>query len=122
MNNNNCIERRRHLKQFNKYFKKAKKEMVKHAKEFRCWDYGFIESILFDCIKMFYQFYKDPFNLYQDTESPINKYNEMVESLKRCTEIIYKLEECLYDTFEEEKSLRDELYNLIRVYHSAWWD
>ena len=48
---------------FKKKFKQMKKQLIKHAKEFQAFDYGFMETILFDCIKIYY-WYLQLYHLY----------------------------------------------------------
>ena len=107
---------------FKKKFKQMKKQLIKHAKEFQAFDYGFMEIILFDCIKIYYEFFKDPSNLYQDTTNEMNHWEESTKALKRCVEIIDKLENLTFADFEEQIKLKNEFYNLIRDNIDGWWD
>ena len=116
------IKREVAYKAYRKLFKKQKKELVKRAKQFKAFDYGFIDKLLFQVIRMFYDFYKNPDLLYQDTESEFNDWPSMVNSLKRCVEIVDIIENVDYDSCTTERELRDELFNLIRDNHTAWWD
>ena len=107
---------------FKKKFKQMKKQLIKHAKEFQAFDYGFMETILFDCIKIYYEFFKDPSNLYQDTTNEMNHWEESTKALKRCVEIIDKLENLTFADFEEQIKLKNEFYDLIRDNIDGWWD
>lgn len=110
------------MKKFYKYFKKEKKQLIKYAKEFQAFDYGFMEKLIFQSIKIYYEFFKDPKNLYQDTKCEFNHWEESVKALKRCVEIIDIIEDVEWADFEQEKSLKNELYDLIKEHHSNWWD
>ena len=115
-------ERNKELKIFNKTFNKQKKQLIKYAKEFKPFDYGFMEKLLFQCIRIYYDFFKNSKLLYQDTKCEFNDWYGMVDSLKQCVEIINKLENVDYDTLENERELRNQLYELIKVHHTEWWD
>ena len=107
---------------FKKKFKQMKKQLIKHTKEFQAFDYGFMETILFDCIKIYYEFFKDPSNLYQDTTNEMNHWEESTKALKRCVEIIDILENLTFADFEEQIKLKNEFYDLIRDNIDGWWD
>ena len=36
-----------------------KKQLIKYAKEFKPFDYGFMEKLLFQCIRIYYDFFKN---------------------------------------------------------------
>jgi len=103
-------------------FKKQKKLLVKYAKEFQPFDYGFMEKLIFQSIRIYYDFYRNKDLLYQDTACEFNQWKECVDVLKRCVEIIDLLENADYETCLHERELKDELYTLIRDNHTAWWD
>ena len=67
-----------------------------------------METILFDCIKIYYEFFKDPSNLYQDTTNEMNHWEESTRALKRCVEIIGRLENLTFTDFEEQKKQKNE--------------
>lgn len=115
-------KREKAFKKFNPIFKKAKKEIIKAAKEFECFDYGYMEKLIFNCIKIYKEFYSNPDLLVQDTTSEMNKYPDMLYSLNKCCVIIDKIENCEYSTFQEEEQLKIELYDTIKQYHMSWWD
>lgn len=103
-------------------FKKQKKLLVKYAKEFQPFDYGFMEKLIFQSIRIYYDFYRNKDLLYQDTNCEFNQWKECVDVLKRCVEIINLLENADYETCLQECELKDELYTLIKDNHTAWWD
>lgn len=115
-------------KKFKTTFKKGKKQLIKDAKEFQCFDFYYTEKVLFDMLKLNYEFYSNPALLFQDTNSDYNNYEESIKALGRVVEIINMLEreyldinECL-ELLENEHKLKKELYNLIGEYWSSWWD
>lgn len=122
MKTDSDIKREEAYKSYRKLFKKQKKELIKRAKQFKTFDYGFMDKLLFQIIRMFYDFYKNPDLLYQDTESEFNDWPNMVNSLKRCVEIVDTIENVDYATCANERELRDELFTLIKDNHTAWWD
>lgn len=115
-------------KKFNKYFKKARRSLIKKAKQFKCFDYFYMEDVLFDMLQIMYQYYKNPDLLVQDTEHGMSNWKNGVKALERINEIIeilrqehIDLDSCLA-TMEKEYELKQELYKLVSDNFTNWWD
>ena len=115
-------------KEFNPYFRKAKRKLIKKAKQFQCFDYWYMEDMLFDMLQIMYKYYSNPDLLMQDTECEYNHWKESTNALKRINEIIeilrqeyIDLDSCLA-TMEKEYELKQELYKLVSDNFTNWWD
>ena len=106
-------------KEWLKYMKKSQKELIKLAKEFKPWDYCFILNPLEKMIDMFYNTYKHPELLVQDTNH--SNYKETIESLERCHNLIEKLDSDDYDIMEEYDIIKD-LLETMKEHILMWWD
>ena len=61
-----------------------------------------MEKLIFNCIKIYKEFYSNPDLLVQDTTSEMNKYPDMLYSLNKCCVIIDKIENCKNSDFVYE--------------------
>lgn len=100
--------------------KKQKKELIKLAKEYQPYDFGYIDNIVFQLIKMTYEWYSNKNLLTQDTTWKYSAYPEGIKALTRCKEIVNILQNDY--AYIDEYDLRKELYELIAEFGVCWWD
>lgn len=122
------IEYEKAHRKFKPIFKKYKKKIIKAAKEFQCFDYAYMENVLFEMLKLIYEYYKVPELLMQDIYAQQNGYEESLNALKRINEIIdilrqeyIDIDQCI-KAMSKEGELKTELYSLIAKYSTFWWD
>lgn len=104
-------------KEYKKKLKKEKKTLIKLAKAYQPYDFGYIDNIVFQLIKMTYSWYSNKDLLIQDTTSDFNNYSEGLKALTRCKDIITIIENS--SSILEEYNLRQELYQLIAEFSSC---
>lgn len=110
------------FKQFKKNNKKLKRELMKAAKEFQPFDFGYLDEIVFKCVKFYYNFYKDPDLLYQDIEDEHSEYNKWFPQLEIANNMVNLLESEYLTNTKEEYTVRRKLYETIAKYSGYWWD
>ena len=123
--------------------KRHRKELIKHAKNTKEWDWCYLQDSVLMQIKHMYEYYNNGHNVWQSDESRL----EIVEQLKEVLDIfdeIEKLYDCdfyydyqkqtLYyiisDTkksdaneyYKYEQELYLKLYSTIGKYIRYWWD
>ena len=107
-------------KAYKPLFKTQKKVLKNYTKEFDTFDYGYMDNITFQCVKMYYDFFKNTDLLYQDTKHVINEYDKLIGSLKKCVDLIIELEHT-YDGAKEFE-LRKQIYQIIAEDGWRWSD
>jgi hypothetical protein len=131
------------MRAYRKMYRRHRKELVKHAKETREWDYCWLYDSTIMQIRHMYEYYTARNNVWQSDESLI----PLIDSLKHVLDLDYELEHLWDDhigghtvnedgsisaTEESAKSFLDrskreqELYREI-YYHIGsniltWWD
>ena len=128
---------------YNKMYKSHRKELIKHAKNTKEWDWSYLQDSVLMQIKHMYEYYKNGNNVWQSDESRL----EIVEQLKEVLDIfdeIEKLDNCdtyydyrkqtsyyiISDTkkldvkeyYKYEDELYIKLYSTIGKYIRYWWD
>ena len=131
------------MRAYNKMYRRHRKELVKHAKETREWDYGWLYDSTIMQIRHMYEYYTESNNVHQVDESRL----EIVEQLKHVLDLNDEMDHLWDDHFREyvkngdgsissteasrksyiEKSDREhELYEEIFAYIGKvilyWWD
>lgn len=106
------------IKEWKKYIKKSKKELIKLTKEFQPWDYSFILNPLYKMIEIFYNTFKHPELLAQDTRC--DNYKETIESLEKCNNLIKDLDNS--DSIEKDYELIKEILGTMKEKIFLWWD
>lgn len=131
------------MRAYRKMYRRHRRELVKHAKQTREWDYGWLYDSTIMQIRHMYEYYTARNNVYQSDESLLS----LIDSLKYVLDLDDKLEHLWDDhvgghiinddgsisaTEESAKSFLDksnketELYREI-FYHIGsnlqyWWD
>lgn len=131
------------MRAYHKMYRRHRRELVKHAKQTREWDYGWFYDSTIMQIRHMYEYYTARNNVYQSDESLLS----LIDSLKYVLDLDDKLEHLWDDhvgghiinddgsisaTEESAKSFLDksnketELYREI-FYHIGsnlqyWWD
>lgn len=111
-------------KEYYKNYRVEHKKLVKFAKSFKPWDYGFMEDVLFQMIKMMYEYHKNPDNVHYDINCEVNKYKDIISSLEKCVDLIENKLENEEVSFDEEKenNVKKEIYETIKNNFMLWWD
>lgn len=119
------------MRAYNKMYRRHRKELVKHAKQTREWDYGWLYDSVIMQIRHMYEYYTAGNNVYQSDES----LTSLIDSLKYVLDLNEKLDH-VWDSavasgdykqdFEERSKMEVELYRGI-FWHIAdnimtWWD
>ena len=131
------------MRTYNKMYRRHRKELIKHAKKTREWDYGWLYDSTIMQIRHMYEYYTARNNVWQSDESLLS----LINSLKYVLDLNDKLDHLWDDhvgghvinedgsisaTEESAKSFMDkskqevELYREI-FYHigsniMTWWD
>ena len=131
------------IRTYNKMYRRHRKELVKHAKETREWDYGWLYDSTIMQIRHMYEYYTAGDNVHQVDESRL----EIVEQLKHVLDLndemdhlwdshtgghvvnedgsISATDESL-ESFRQKASREQELYEEIFSYIGSnlqwWWD
>lgn len=133
----------REARAYNKMYRRHRKELVKHAKETREWDYGWLYDSTIMQIRHMYEYYTARNNVWQSDESLIS----LIDSLKYVLDLDYELEhlwdnhtnKCIVnedgsisateesaksfiDKSKREQELYREIYNHIAYNIMTWWD
>ena len=106
------------IREWKKYIKKSKKELIKLTKEFQPWDYSFILNPLYKMIEIFYNTFKHTELLAQDTRC--DNYKETIESLEKCNNLIKDLDNS--DSIEKDYELIEEILGTMKEKIFLWWD
>lgn len=131
------------MQAYRKMYRRHRKELVKHAKETREWDYGWFYDGTIMQIRHMYEYYSARNNVYQSDES----LNEILGQLKHVLDLNDELDhlwdnhtsKCIINddssitpTEESGKSyieirnreqkLYEEIYSYIGKYIQWWWD
>jgi hypothetical protein len=136
-------ERKREMRAYRKMYRRHRKELMKHAKETREWDYGWLYDSTIMQIRHMYEYYSEGNNIFQSEES----LNTILEQLKHVLDLNYELEH-LWDNYESnvvknddgsisvteeghkkyvairdrEQGIYEEIYSYIGKYIQWWWD
>ena len=128
---------------YHKMHRRHRKELVKHAKETREWDWGWLYDSTIMQIRHMYEYFSDGNNVWQVDESRL----EIVEQLKHVLDLNDELDH-LWDDYESnliknddgsvtvsneghkkyaaiwdrEQELYEEIYSYIGKYIQWWWD
>lgn len=136
-------ERKKEMRAYRKMYRRHRKELVKHAKETREWDYGWLYDSTIMQIRHMYEYYTDGNNIFQSEES----LNIILEQLKHILDLNDEMEH-LWDNYESnviknddgsisvsddghkkyvatkdrERELYEEIYSYIGKFIQYWWD
>ena len=131
------------MREYNKMYRRHRKELVKLAKTIREWDYGWLYDSTIMQIKHMYEYYSKGNNVWQSDESS----NEILGQLKHVLDLDDELEH-LWDNYEShlieyddgsvsisdegarkyrdirdrEQELYEEIYSYIGKFIQYWWD
>ena len=128
---------------YNKMYRRHRRELVKHARETREWDYGWLYDSTIMQIRHMYEYYSKGNNIWQSEES----LNTILEQLKHVLDLHNEMEH-LWDDYESnlinnddgsitvseeghkkyvaikdrEQELYEEIYSYIGCTIQYWWD
>ena len=131
------------MREYNKMYRRHRRELMKLAKKDRDWDYGWLDEFVLTKIRHMYEYFSDRNNVWQSDES----LNEILEQLKHVLDL-YKELDGLWDNYESsliknddgsvtvtdegskrylaiktrEQELYEEIYSYIGKYIQWWWD
>lgn len=110
------------FKEWRRQQRKKYKLLIKQAKDFDSYDYGFMDDLVFTMVEMYYDRFSNKDITIIDEESPF--YKEMILHLKRAVDLIHKCKEIedYNPTMEEYSKYRHEIYNIIAEYSGTWWE
>lgn len=136
-------ERKASMRAYNKMYRRHRKELVKHAKETREWDWGWLYDSTIMQIRHMYEYYTARNNVYQSDDSLLS----LIDSLKYVLDLDYELEhlwddhvgghivnedgsisateesaKSFLDKSKREQELYREVYNHIAYNIMTWWD
>lgn len=131
------------MRAYTKMYRRHRKELVKHAKETREWDYGWLYDSVMMQIRHMYEYYTARNNVYQSDESLLS----LIDSLKYVLDLGYKLEhlwddhigghivnedgsisateesaKSFIDKSNQETKLYREIFSHIGSNLQTWWD
>lgn len=131
------------MRAYRKMYRKHRKELIKHAKTIREWDYGYLHDSVMMQIRHMYEYYTAGYNVYQCNESK----NQIIEQLKHVLDLNAKFD-TLWDDWDrdhiqnedgsiaateksadsywtvrnKETALYEEIYSYIGKNIEWWWD
>lgn len=116
-------------KRFKKESKQIKKKIIKAAKQFKGWDYGFLLCIIEPCLELMSKNLGNKYITPVDTEWEDNnakEYNgigwtEYTTKLKEAYELIKTRNDNINLAQEDEKKLK-KAFNIIAKYIMYWWN
>lgn len=131
------------MRAYNKMYRRHRKELVKHAKETREWDYGWLYESTIMQIRHMYEYYTARNNVHQSDESLL----PLIDSLKRVLDLNDKLDhlwddhirghvinedgslsatdnsiQSFIDKSKEETELYQKIFDYIGSNLQTWWD
>lgn len=133
------------MREYNKMHRRQRRELVKHAKETRNWDYSWLYDSTIMQIRHMYEYYAEGNNVWQSDESR----HEILDQLAHVLDLNDEMNH-LWDSYDHESNLiinedstfsvsdegakqyraiRDreqelyeEIYSYIGKYIQWWWD
>lgn len=131
------------MRAYRKMYRRHRKELVKHAKETREWDWGWLYDSTIMQIRHMYEYYSEGNNIFQSEES----LNTILEQLKHVLDLSDEMEH-LWDNYENhlikyddgsvsvsddghrqyatrrdrEQELYEEIFAYIGKWIQWWWD
>ena len=110
------------MRVYRKMHRRHRKELIKHAKETREWDWGWLHDSVIMQIRHMYEYYTARNNVCQSEESLAS----LINSLKYVLDLNDKINH-LYDDHtkgfvDEEALLYKEIYMYISDNLLSWWD
>lgn len=118
-------EQKQEMRAYRKMYRRHRKELVKHAKVTREWDWGWLHDSIIMQIRHMHEYYTARNNVWQTDETLI----PIIQSLKYILNLQEEIDNLWDDdtlSWEEEENREQELYESI--YHSIgdnlqlWWD
>lgn len=103
-------------KKFRKKFKTIKKRLIKSAKKFRPFDYGFMLDIIEICLEAMSLYFNNEYLVAYDVEDERNQHELYSGTLKQCYELIRDRD----DQNEHEKLKK--AFEIMAEYIFGWWD
>ena len=131
------------MRAYNKMYRRHRKELVKHAKQIREWDWGWLYDGTIMQIRHMYEYYTESNNVHQVDESRL----EIVEQLKHVLDLNDEIDS-LWDDYvpnpiknedgsitisdenakksadllAREQELYEEIFAYIGKWMQWWWD
>lgn len=112
-------------KLYRRIFKKQRKALIKMAKQFQPYDYGYLEDMLAQMLSIFYEHFKRPELLAMDTKDTENDWKGIVNSLKTCVDLSRQIHLSERDAdigYHTISDCRRKLYTTIMEHITTWWD
>ena len=131
------------MRAYNKMYRRHRRELVRHAKDTREWDYGWLYDSTIMQIRHMYEYYTARNNVWQSDESLL----PLIDSLKYVLDLDDELEhlwddhthghivnedgsisateesaKSFVDKSKREQELYAEIYNHIAKNIMTWWD
>ena len=107
------IERERWLP----VFSEQKKELLRLAAEFNPFDFSYTENLIFQAVKINYEYFKRPNLVEFDTSD--TKYDKMIESFEKLLVYIKIIES---EDSENATAARKKFYACLADNIETWWD
>lgn len=110
---------RKQKKEFRRKRKETKKKLIKAAKRFRPYDYGFILDFIDVALEDFEDFYSSETYVLQADESRCEIVSQIKEARTKLSE--YYDKESLPEDEAPQKKM-EEFFALLGKYIRTWWD
>lgn len=131
------------MRTYRKMYRRHRKELIKHAKETRAWDWCWLHDSVIMQIRHMHEYYSAGNNVWQtdetrlpiieqlqhvlDLEEELNRLRDNHTSgcIKNEDGSITPTEECTKSYVEirnREKELYEEIYSYISAHLREWWD
>lgn len=112
---------------YNKMYRRHRRELIKHAKETREWDWGWLHDSVIMQIRHMHEYYTERNNVFQSDESLVSLINSLKYVLNLNDEIDHLWDDYTSDEFciekiNEEMALYKEIYMHISNNLLTWWD
>ena len=112
------------MRAYNKMHRRHMKELVKHAKETKEYDYYWLHESVILQIRHMLEYYESQNNVWQTDETRIPVINQLRHIIALQEELDNLYTE--YDNFQDECHREEELYKEIYTYIGEniqwWWD
>ena len=133
------------MRAYRKMYRRHRKELIKHAKETREWDWGWLHDSIIMQIRHMHEYYSDGNNVWQDDETKLS----IIEQLKYILDLEAEIDRMQDDNYgveyvhdgdkrtaiypddykerveqwtKKEQELYEDIYNSIGKNLRLWWD
>lgn len=115
------------MRAYRKMYRRHRRELIKHAKETREWDWGWLHDSVIMQIRHMHEYYTERNNVFQSDESLVSLINSLKYVLNLNDEIDHLWDDYTSDEFciekiNEEMALYKEIYMHISNNLLTWWD